>query len=68
MEIILGKTQVSMLNPPNEGTVKDKEGRIWNIKGGSGGIVLKNGFECHPDFVNGMDMVNFCWWINDKFE
>lgn len=65
MEIILGKTEVGLLNPPNEGTVKDGS-VLWKIsRTGNGNIALRQSGECHADLVNGgMDMQTFCQWIN----
>lgn len=68
MEIILGKTEVSMLNPPNEGVVIDN-GYRWQIaRNGNGEIILKEieGLARHPEFDWGMSMLGFCCWINSK--
>jgi hypothetical protein len=53
-----------MMNPPNDGTVFDGD-KIWKIgRNGSGLIVLRCNGQCHPDFLNGMDMHSFVSWIN----
>lgn len=65
--IQLGRDQVSLLNPPNEGTVIDKAGREWRIgRTGYGNIMLRS-FEPHSDFLpDGMDLQAFCQWINNQ--
>lgn len=55
-----------MMNPPNDGTVI-QAGKTWNIgRNGDGMIVLRSAGECHPEFFNGMDLREFCHWINSK--
>lgn len=64
MRIKLGETQVSMLNPPNEGDVIERD-TTWHIQHNSQGlIVLRFAGQCHPEFRDGMDLEQFCWWIN----
>lgn len=68
--IYLGKEQVSMMDPPTEGVVHDKQGREWIIgRTGSGNIMLRpefSGFQSHADFLpDGMSLMAFCQWIND---
>ena len=63
-ELILGHNQCSMLNCPNDGTVFDGE-KTWNIgRNASGLVVLRCNGGCHPDFINGMSMLDFVQWIN----
>lgn len=65
--IQIGVDQVSLLDPPNEGTLRDKAGREWKIgRTGSGNIMLRLQ-EPHPAFLpDGMDLQSFCQWINDQ--
>ncbi len=65
--VILGKTEASLLNPPNSGLVQDKD-EIWTIgRTGSGNIALRRFGTLHPDFwPDGMDLQTFCQWINSK--
>lgn len=67
MHIILGKTEVSMLKPPNAGTVQDGT-EVWTIgRTGSGNIILRRFGVVHPDFMpDGMDLLSFVYWINSK--
>jgi hypothetical protein len=66
--IRLGVDRVSMMNPPNEGIVIDRAGDEWAIRRNSyGAIVLRFGSKCHPEFVDGMFMAEFCCWINGQF-
>jgi hypothetical protein len=67
--LILGKEQVSMMTPPDCDFVRDENtGITWKRSSSSNGLItLRDGLECHPDFVNGMDMAQFCWWINNQF-
>lgn len=76
MRIILGKSVVSLLDPPNEGTVADGDAE-WQIqRNGYGLIVLRRtielptGFrvEAHDCFLAGMDMLAFCRWINAQVQ
>jgi hypothetical protein len=66
--LILGKERVSLINRPDCDFVLDENtGITWKRSSTSNGlIVLRSGVECHPDFVNGMDMLQFCWWINNR--
>jgi hypothetical protein len=70
MNIQLGKTEVSLLDPPNEGVVTDDNHiDVWNIgRNGQGMIVLRRTIDrtVHPEFLGGMDMREFCEWINSK--
>jgi hypothetical protein len=72
MNIILGKTEVSLLNPPNEGWLMIGEDNLkkWTWfkigRNSSGLIVLRNNGDCHPEFRDGMDLQTFCDWINSK--
>lgn len=65
--IQLGKDEVSFLDPPNEGLLRDKSGRDWRIgRTGNGNIMLRSA-ESHPDFLpDGMDLQSFCQWINSQ--
>lgn len=67
MNIVLGKDSVSLLDPPNDGFVKDG-GEMWKIgRTGSGNIALRRAGDVHPDFLpDGMDLVSFCEWINRR--
>lgn len=73
MNVILGKTEVSMIDPPTGGTVLDRSGKSWRIaRTGSGNIILRGYFaplnpsEPHREFLpDGMDLQTFCWWINN---
>jgi hypothetical protein len=66
MNITLGTTTVSLMDPPNEGTVCDGS-KTWKIgRNYKGLIVLRNNTEAHADFLDGMDMIEFCTWINEK--
>lgn len=72
MTIHLGKTEASMLNPPNEGTVIDGD-KEWQIGRNREGMIMLRKYsglslipECHPDFVEGMTMQSFCMWINER--
>jgi hypothetical protein len=62
----LGQRTATMANIP-DGQVIDKTGKIWDIKhNGQGLFVLKTGFECHPEFLAGMDAMQFVSWLNDN--
>ena len=69
MTIQLGKTEASLLNPPNEGVVIDSD-MEWTIgRNRDGMIVLRKRLDSsqrHPDFTDGMTMETFCCWINSK--
>lgn len=55
-----------MLNPPNAGVVHDGP-IIWNISRTWDGLIcLRNGTECHPEFLEGMPLLSFVCWINQK--
>lgn len=68
--IILGKDQVSLINPPTEGSVVDNgTGTAWLIgRNSDGRLVLRrpDTREPHPDFLAGMDLETFCYWINSR--
>lgn len=67
----LGRTQASMMNPPNEGVVEDKRGKLWGIGRNSYGlVVLRSGspIQAHPEFLEGKDMVQFVCWINSQLD
>lgn len=70
MKVILGKTQCSMLRPPNEGTVVDKTGAAWNIgRTYNGAIVLRRDRVAMTDFVDGgMTLSEFVRWINSQLD
>lgn len=69
MSIKLGATTVSMMNPPNEGEVIDNNNTIWKIgRNSQGMIVLRQSGNCHPDFLGGLSMRDFCEWINSKLK
>jgi hypothetical protein len=65
--IELGKEQVSMMNPPNEGELLDKQGQKWRIgRTGDGSIILRSNGS-HPEFLpGGKSLQEFCQWINDQ--
>lgn len=66
--IILGKDQVSLINPPTDGFVVDKF-TPWLIgRNGEGRVVLRrpDTREPHPDFLAGMDLDTFCYWISSR--
>lgn len=65
IRVRIGKDQVSLLNPPNEGVVI-QAGAEWQIRRNSyGKIVLrKSPTEPHPEFLDGMYIDEFCQWIN----
>jgi hypothetical protein len=62
--IRLGREQVSMMNPPNDGIIDDGV-HAWLIgRHGDGSIRLRHNGVTHPDFIEGKFMVEFCCWIN----
>jgi hypothetical protein len=64
--IRLGKYEASLLNPPNDGVVDDGT-QAWKIsRNGSGMITLRANGCTHPQFLDGMDMRQFCEWINSQ--
>ena len=68
MNIKLGKTQCSMMNQPNDGTVDDGQTQ-WRIgRNYQGMIVLRSGLACHPEFAEGMGMSDFVCWINSQLQ
>lgn len=67
--IQVGQQQFSMMNPPNDHDICTVAGRTWKIgRNYQGLIVLRDSGECHPEFVNGMDMSTFVWWINSQLQ
>lgn len=55
------------MNPPNDGTVWIGPNE-WRIaRTGDGEIVLKQNSVCHPDFTDGMDIREFCEWVNSYY-
>lgn len=67
MVIEIGKTQVSLLDPPNDGTVRDVGGKVWNIgRNCDGAIVLRSSGVAHPEFLGGMYLAEFCQWVNEQ--
>lgn len=64
MTIELGKTEASLINPPNEGVVKHGSDEWQIARTGDGRIALRNATGLHPDFSTGMYLLEFCQWIN----
>ncbi len=63
--MIRGKHQIGLSLLPSHGDrITDINGRKWTVKC-EGGFKLRDGMECHPDFLNGpLDAVAFAEWFN----